>query len=55
MSWIKPIAALAACFSVAATPVASSQVGQDMADFWLDLNGYGNVSGPSSHDLQRGG
>ena len=55
MTWTKSIAAFAACLAIGAAPLASAQIDQDMAEFWQDLNGYGNVSGPSSHDLQRGG
>ena len=55
MTRTKSIAAIASCVAINVMPSASAQVGQDMAEFWQDLNGYGNVSGPSSHDLQRGG
>lgn len=53
MTWTKWIAALGAAWALGAP--ASAQLGQDMTEFWEDLNGYGNVSGPSSHDLQSGG
>ena len=53
MTWTKWIAALGVAWALGAP--ASAQLGQDMTEFWEDLNGYGNVSGPSSHDLQSGG
>lgn len=53
MKWSRMLGAISAL--VAISLPAQAQVGQDMAEFWQDLNGYGNVSGPSSHDLQSGG
>ena len=53
MTWTRPLAALAALIALGLP--ANAQIGEDMADFWEDLNGYGNISGPSSHDLQSGG
>ncbi|MEO1188477.1 MAG: conjugal transfer protein TraH [Pseudomonadota bacterium] len=53
MKWSRMLASLSALVSISLP--GEAQVGQDMAEFWQDLNGYGNVSGPSSHDLQSGG
>lgn len=55
MKWSKTFYALGALCAASLVSPVHAQVGQDMAEFWQDLNGYGNVSGPSSHDLQRGG
>lgn len=53
MKWSRMLAGFSALIAMGLP--CQAQVGQDMAEFWQDLNGYGNVSGPSSHDLQSGG
>ena len=48
-------AALIGLGAMVLSGTAGAQIGDDMADFWEDMGGYANVSGPSSADLQRGG